>query len=145
MPDLILVRGIPGSGKSTWAAENFPNHHRPEADDWFYDWDQPSPVYKFERDQVYSAHAYCHIMTERFLDDGLNTIVCNTFITRAEILPYKQIWGDLAFVNFKVYRMLGDFGNTHNVPEHVVARMRQSIQDWPGETLVDPAPPPQAA
>ncbi len=91
MKQLILVRGLPGSGKSTFAKslqDSFTestDHF--EADQFF----MHNGEYKYDFDQLHEAHAWCQRQTEEAMRDGIkNIIVSNTFCRQWEMDAYKE-------------------------------------------------------
>lgn len=131
MQSLILVRGIPGSGKSTFARKNFPDLKVIEADDYFY----RDGEYKFNPEEISDAHKDCWFRTEQELKKGNSVVVANTFTQLWEMDKYL----DLAYkydTELKVFRCEGNFNNIHGVPEEVVELMKQRFENYPGEIKV---------
>ena len=86
--ELVLIRGIPGSGKSTMASvlvmigyEHF------EADMYF----EVDGVYKYDSSRIREAHAWCQLMTQQALRRGSNVVVSNTFTQVREMAPYLEM------------------------------------------------------
>ena len=134
-PSLYIIRGLPGSGKSTEAkrieAKNPNNFRHIEADMYFMVKDK----YNFNRSRLRQAHAWCQSKTEEYLKQGYNVVVSNTFTTVKEIAPYEDIAKRLN-IELKVYQMNNDFKNIHNVPEQVLERMRSRWQDYCGSIQI---------
>lgn len=85
---LILVRGLPGSGKSTLCEQLSPDYHF-EADDFF----MREGVYKFDPSKLGEAHAQCIAKATDALqwsEKGAVTVVSNTFSQRWEMEPYLR-------------------------------------------------------
>lgn len=114
-PSLIILRGISGSGKSTFAdflsrlggldndAQKF------EADQWFVDNDEPwNPRY------LQTAHEWCQAEVKKSLQAGYITVVSNTTTTKKELDPYIKIARDLD-VKYFVLIADGDYNNVHDV------------------------------
>ena len=114
---LILVRGLPGSGKSTIARE-FDGIHL-EADQYF----MIDGEYKFDVNKLRQAHEWCQDQTCLWLSKGFTVVVSNTFTTIKELRPYFDIAKDLGIVP-NVIVAQGNFKNEHNVPEETLAKMR---------------------
>ena len=129
---LYLVRGLPGSGKSTWAKERFPAFIHLEADMWFID---NEGNYNFNQDNLHIAHRWCQDTTRILLRNGFNVIVSNTFTTLKEMKYYVDLSEDL-YVPLKVYSMTTMFGSVHNVPNETIKRMKQRWQKYEGELFV---------
>lgn len=114
---ILLLRGLPGAGKSTLgealglpcvAADDF----RPEGP---YD-PADSPA----------AHAACLAAAERFCEQGRSFAVANTFVREWEMEPYYQL---AARHSYRVYSVIVEnrHGGAPNppVPWHVVQSMRK--------------------
>ena len=134
--ELILVRGVSGSGKSTYVKKNFPTYKHFEADMYHYD---KNGVYVWKPENLAIAHKWCQDQVRQALTDGYNVVVSNTSTTRKEVQTYVDIVNDLGLViDCRVIRMTTRFQNVHNVPDEKVAQMQQKLKDnpWPGEELV---------
>ena len=123
MNNLVLIRGIPGSGKSTTARkmkEKNPEYIHIEADMFF----MRDGVYVFDASKLGAAHAWCQARTEAELRAGKTVIVSNTFTTIKELLPYFQIADRVLGTNPVVHTCHGEFENIHGVPPEKVNQMR---------------------
>jgi len=129
---LYLVRGLPGSGKSTFARETYFDHVHLEADMWFID---NAGNYNFNPDNLHIAHRWCQDTTRILLQNDFNVIVSNTFTTLKEMKYYLDLSYDLD-IPLKVYTMTTMFGSTHNVPDEVIERMKQRWQAYDDEVFV---------
>jgi predicted kinase len=121
---LILIRGLPGSAKSTLAKmlANEKCIHL-EADMYFmvngeYHWNASGLPY---------AHAWCQSRTDDELGNGNSVVVSNTFTTQKEVDPYLKIAKDHRITPM-IILMQNDFGNVHNVPQEAINRMRDRFQ-----------------
>lgn len=143
---LILVRGLPGSGKSTFARAIAPPSCHWEADMFFcrtFDehgnddgFDGP---YKFVPELLTSAHAWCLGMVETFMDEHASTVVVsNTFSQLWEMQPYYELADRLGW-DITVIHIVGNWGSIHNVPDEVVAKMRDRWERCEGEMTISPA------
>ena len=122
MPRLVLIRGLPGSGKSTIAREQFvpQGFHHLEADMYFLDHDGN---YVWNPDLIGTAHSWCQRCTEEYLRDGDDVVVSNTFTTRREMVTYFKIAKEFGVVP-EIIVASGNYQNVHSVPEEVLERMR---------------------
>ena len=135
MTELVYVRGLPGSGKSTFSKKIADNlgHSHVEADQFFTD---ESGKYNFDRAKLPDAHWRCMIDTIRNLAAGKSVVVANTGTTREEILQYREI-ANKCGADFVVVKMTGDFGSVHGVPAVTIDRMKRRWEDWPDEITTE--------
>jgi len=87
---VIIVRGLPGTGKSTWIQNNFDldPHTKCSADNFFYS----GKDYKFNPEKVEDAHKYCFRTFAEALDreDPL-VIVDNVAHRLHNVSPYMKL------------------------------------------------------
>lgn len=126
---LYIYRGLPGSGKSTYARKNYDIDFLFESDDYFNIGDRFD--YWFDPDRLHDAHLYCQWRTKQALDRGYNVAVANTFTQIWEMKPYLKMT-----TNFTVYRCTGNFKSVHNVPDDVIQKMKQRFEAYPGEIFL---------
>ncbi len=132
-PVLIIIRGVSGSGKSTfadWLVNNLVISEnrdgkvgdyliRFEADQWFVDNDEPwNPRY------LQTAHEWCQAEVKKSLQDGYITVVSNTTTTKKELDPYIKIANDLG-VQYFVLITDGDYQNVHDVDDDKLQKQAQ--------------------
>lgn len=121
---LFIVRGLPGSGKSTFASTISDVYF--EADQFFMQDD----VYKFDPSKLKDAHAWCLSQTESMMERSEPRIaVSNTFTQEWEMSSYY----DIAKKNgYKVFSLIvenrHDGKNTHGVPPEKVQMMKDRFQ-----------------
>ena len=119
---LILIRGLPGAGKSTLAQAlsfQYAWMHF-EADQFFVSLDG---TYQFNASLLPEAHAVCLANTSEALSCGHSVIVANTFTTKKEMQPYIDL-ADACAVHLQIITVAGDFESVHNVPKATIERMR---------------------
>lgn len=118
---LTLVRGLPGSGKSTMAkaiAMDTGAIHL-EADMYFV----KDGEYKFDPMQIKFAHEWCQAQALKALMDNRNVVVSNTFVKKWEMQAYFAM-ASAEVAEVCVLIANGNYGNVHGVPEEVIERMR---------------------
>lgn len=130
---LVIVRGCPGTGKSTFVKEAFPNVLHLENDMFHYH----NGEYLFNQRKQDSAIEWCIDMTMHSLKRGMDVVVSNTFTKKAFVDSYRKI-ADLFGSKFEVYRMMGNFKNIHEVPKMVLENMKNNFEDYPEENFVFP-------
>ena len=88
-PTLFLVRGLPGSGKSTVANNIRQVEMVFSTDDYF----MVNGEYKFDPSKLGQAHFSMQRNVLEYLqsDNDCNTVVANTFTQRWEMEPYLKI------------------------------------------------------
>jgi len=127
---LTLVRGIPGSGKSTFVRNNFSCLHL-ENDMYF----QRDGSYRWNSEEMDDAIRWCVQMSEIALSRGMDVVVSNTFTKKRYMEPYRKMAESIG-AEFEVVRCEGNFKNVHNVPEKVLENMKKNFEDYPGERIL---------
>lgn len=133
---LILCRGLPGVGKSTWAkkfVKKHPTFIHLENDMFLYDKDGN---YVWTPEKAKEAMQKCYNETARALAARKDVVVTNVFVTFKSTRRYLEL-AKKYNAEFKIYRKDKDYGNIHNVPEKTLKQFKQAFQDIPGEILVD--------
>lgn len=114
---LVLIRGLPGSGKST-IAKAMTGFKHCEADSYFVD---KNGDYLFDRSKISEAHKNCQMECALYLAAGWDVVVSNTFTQMWEMQPYFDM---VAPEKPTVIEAKGCFKNVHGVPEESIERMR---------------------
>jgi predicted kinase len=121
---LTLIRGLPGSGKSTMA-KRFPGLHV-EADMFHIKDGQ----YCFDRESVGIAHAWCRSIAEKALSSGCDVVVSNTFTQKWEMDPYFELAREYDAI-IDVITATGHFESVHSVPVEVYESMVRRWEAYP--------------
>lgn len=146
---VILVRGIPGSGKTTHVQEILKEYKKSalldpdqvkvlSADDYFYVQLGPNTrEYRFDWTKLPIAHNLCFVEYLKALkDDNIEiVIVDNHFVHLWEMQPYLQV--GLYEVDMFIHEMQVTtieelkrcvLGNIHGVPSDVIASMAMEFE-----------------
>jgi predicted kinase len=132
---LYIVRGIPGSGKSTFAkklvGEDFLVF---EADKYFIN--QDNGKYEFDISKIKDAHKWCQNLVENCMKDNMinnqyypEIAVSNTFTQEWEMEPYLQMAETYGYKVFSIVVENRHGGkNVHGVPDEVLTKMRERFE-----------------
>ena len=126
---LILIRGIPGSGKSTKAKSMLalnPNLVHLEADMLF----EASGEYRFDPTFLSTAHDWCYSNTVFNLLSGKDVVVTNTFTKMWELESYLAI-GQRLGCDITIIEMKSEYGSIHGVPESKLQQMKARWEELP--------------
>jgi hypothetical protein len=120
-----IVRGLPGSGKSTFAKSLGGVHY--EADMFFMD---ENSEYKFDGSKLSDAHNWCrHKVMDAMKDGEPIVVVSNTFTREWEMEPYILLGKELGYKIFVAIVENHHGGkNTHGVPENTIEIMRDRFE-----------------
>ena len=128
---LYIVRGLPGSGKSTFAKKLVgANFLVCEADKYFIN--KETGEYNFDVTKLKDAHKYCHDLVETYMKDSLvndqfyrEIAVSNTFTQEWEMKPYFELAEKYGYMVFCVIvENVHNGKNIHNVPLEKISEMR---------------------
>jgi predicted kinase len=127
---LYLVRGLPGSGKSTFSKTLGGIHI--EADQYFVDIEGN---YNFDGSKIKLAHEYCRAQTGAWMKtDGLQVnvdkiVVSNTFTQEWEMEPYYELAKKYGYKVFSIIVENRHEGiNEHGVPEEKIEQMKNRFE-----------------
>lgn len=115
--ELIIFRGLPGSGKTTMAKVLTMLGYLHFEADKFFEFDGE---YKYDASRIREAHHWCQRMTRDSLARGHKVVVSNTFTQIHEMKPYFEMTE-----NIKVIEAQGKWNNLHDVPEKTLKSMAQ--------------------
>lgn len=108
---LFIVRGLPGSGKTTLA--NSLGSMVFSADDYFVN---ESGDYNFNRSMLGAAHQQCFNRTKDAMENAFPRIfVANTFTTEKELKPYIDLANKMGYMFFSI--IVENRSNTKNIHE----------------------------
>jgi predicted kinase len=130
---LFLVRGLPGSGKTSLATHIWNEYAICEADQYFYD---KEGNYNFDPSKIKDAHAWCKNKVETMMGDHqLNEqyypeiAVSNTFTQEWEMEDYFKLAEKYGYkvVSLIVENRHGG-KNVHGVPEDKLEIMKNRFE-----------------
>jgi predicted kinase len=128
MHQLIIMQGLPGSGKSTWAKNHYPTAAVCSADDFFV----VGGEYKFDPTKIGEAHKACFCRFLELVEGYPIIVVDNTNPTLWELSPYIRV-GEAKGYEVTVVRVKTDpetcaSRNVHGVPRQVILGMAKRIE-----------------
>jgi predicted kinase len=133
---ILIMRGLPGAGKSTWVKENYPDACICSADGYFLN---ENGDYVFDGEKISEAHAWClrsFAETLSSIDRGESdspdvVIVDNTCIRAWEISPYYNLasaYGhQVSIIQVDCDVPTAHSRNVHGVPLERVETMHQGL------------------
>jgi predicted kinase len=126
---LYLVRGIPGSGKSTFAKNlvDEKDYCHKEADMFFVDRDGN---YNFEPSKIKDAHQWCQEEMDFLMRlEHSPVVVSNTFTQEWELQPYYELAIKYGYYVTSIIVENRHGGvNEHGVPEDKIELMRNRFE-----------------
>jgi predicted kinase len=130
---VIILRGVPGNGKTTFAKllellcdlseTTFMNCC---ADEWFED---ANGNYNYKADEIGKAHAWCKNQFQAALDGLIDIVVVANTNTRADdVKRYRNMAEEAGYRTFVLTVENWHNGtDVHNVPEDVKQRMKKQL------------------
>jgi predicted kinase len=125
---LILLRGLPGSGKSTFANMMWGEYNICEADQYFY----IDGEYKFDASKLKEAHQWCQDKVRKLMNQSdfySEIVVANTSTTEKEMQPYLDLAKEFEYhvVSLVVENRHGN-SSVHGVPQETLKKMQDRFE-----------------
>jgi adenylate kinase family enzyme len=137
MPTLTIIRGLPGSGKSTIAKKISEQTGAQwfEADKFFTN--ETTGEYNFDASLLSDAHQWCQLSSYKQLRDGNDVVVSNTFTRSWEYSKYIDFRLSLPDVTVKIIEVLTQYESIHSVPEKTLQEMKQRWETTPEDLDIE--------
>lgn len=124
---LLIIRGAPGSGKSTIAnalvaSMLFSDYF--EADMYF----ETPEGYKYDKSKLSEAHDWCYENVKEEMLAGRSVIVSNTSLRWWQYSRYIYLAQDLGY-NIQIMILESSFDSAHDVPEDKVLDMKRQLRE----------------
>lgn len=144
MKILVILRGLPGSGKSTMIKNEipreFPNYPPNVCSADFYHIDKADGVYKYDKAKAGEAHKFCQDEADRLMQyDTPLVVIDNTNITYNEMGPYIVLAMKYGYhVSFREPKTAWAWDveecakrNVHGVSTEIISTMKARWQPTP--------------
>lgn len=127
MKELILVRGISGSGKSTVAELIIPRNEVCSADDYFIN---GKGEYKFDVTKLKEAHQYCQTKCRlKMATEAPIVVVANTFTREWEMKEYYDLAESFGYrVHSIIVENHHGSENVHGVPDETLQKQKDRFE-----------------
>ena len=127
MSNLYIIRGIPGSGKTTLAGKM----KKAGMVDFVFEADafmtDDKGQYLFDSSRLKYCHGKCREVTDSAIEMGLNIAVSNTFTRKWEMQPYIDM-AKKHSAKITIIVCQGEYKNVHGVPDEKIQEMKRRFE-----------------
>lgn len=125
--NLILIRGVSGSGKSTIAELFVSKNEVCSADDFFIN---EAGEYKFDASKLKKAHEYCQTKCRlKMTSEKPIIVVANTFTREWEMEEYYNLAKEFKYrVHSIIVENRHDGKNIHGVPDEMIEAQKNRFE-----------------
>lgn len=129
-PELVVIRGMPSTGKSTLARNRFPGHMLWEPDAFVTD---GHGRYRFDLQYWPDAQVWCLRMADHSLARGESCVVADVLPTWEDVEPYYRL-ADAHGARLRVVTIRGSGApGRHRVPVSILDKMERLFEYFDGE------------
>lgn len=121
---MVIIRGIPGTGKSTLARKYVALGYKHYEADMFF---EQTGEYKFDPARIGDAHAWCRANVRSAMKRGRDVVVSNTFTRKWEYEDYIKLAQLFDYV-VDIITLTKEYGSIHDVPAATVDKMRARFE-----------------
>ena len=126
---LVIIRGLPGSGKTTLAREIAKScGYLHFESDMFH---ETEGGYLHDRDAMSAAQGWCYRSTRDALLAGKKVVVSNVFTKLWQLEKFLDLSDSVT-----VIECAGTYASTHDVPDKVLRNMRAAWEPFQGAIRV---------
>lgn len=129
-PTLVIVRGWPGSGKSTLVKRLFSDMHHFEADQFLY---KKDGTYHYTPGRGVKAHESCRLAVRKLLMSKESVVVSNTMPSAKALHEYLKVAYTMG-AKVAIIECRGKYKNIHGIPESKMHDLRANFRPV-GEAL----------
>jgi predicted kinase len=126
--ELVIVRGHPGSGKTTFSKQFVEKGYKHFENDSFFT--DANGVYKFDFAFHQAAKDACFQNAVNALLDAHSVVVSNTYTKLQEMQELLDFANEVK-IPVRIFEMYHNFDNVHNVPAEVVEDKKISFEQHP--------------